>query len=154
MLPDRKAAAVRTDILAWYRRTHRDLPWRHTRDPYRILVSEVMLQQTQVDRVLPKFYEWLERYPTLADLAAAPRADVIRTWSGLGYNLRAVRLHEIARQAVEQYGGALPNTLEGLMALKGIGRYTAAAVMCFANGASEPVLDTNVRRVLGRIFRR
>ena len=151
-LPKEKANAVRHAILTWYRHAHRDLPWRHTRDPYRILVSEMMLQQTQVDRVLPKYQEWLERYPTLEALAAAPRAEVIRTWSGLGYNLRAVRLHEIARQAVERFGGALPDTLEGLLSLKGIGRYTAAAVMCFAGGAPEPVLDTNVRRVLGRIF--
>ncbi|CAA9302169.1 MAG: A/G-specific adenine glycosylase [uncultured Chloroflexi bacterium] len=151
-LPDQKAEAVRAAILEWYRRGHRDLPWRHTRDAYHVLVSEVMLQQTQVDRVLPKYLDWLERYPTLEALATAPRAEVIRAWSGLGYNLRAVRLHEIARQAVERYGGQLPETLEGLLSLKGIGRYTAAAVMCFARGAPEPVLDTNVRRVLGRIF--
>jgi A/G-specific adenine glycosylase len=151
-LPAEKRAAVHRAVLTWYRRSHRDLPWRHTRDPYAILVSEVMLQQTQVDRVLPKFREWMERYPTLAALAAAPRAAAIRAWSGLGYNLRAVRLHEIARQAVERFGGQLPEKLEGLLSLKGIGRYTAAAVMCFAHGAREPVLDTNVRRVLGRIF--
>jgi A/G-specific adenine glycosylase len=111
-----------------------------------------MLQQTQVDRVLPKFVEWMARYPTIASLAASPRADVIRMWSGLGYNLRAVRLHEIARQAVDRFEGALPDTLDSLLSLKGIGRYTAAAVMCFARGAPEPVLDTNVRRVLGRVF--
>ena len=147
-----KKRAVHGAVLTWYRRSHRDLPWRHTRDPYAILVSEVMLQQTQVERVLPKFREWMERYPTLALLAAAPRAEVIRVWSGLGYNLRAVRLHEIARQAVERFGGLLPDTLGCLLELKGVGRYTAAAVMCFAHGASEPVLDTNVRRVLGRVF--
>jgi len=151
-VPADKRRAVRHAVLTWYRRSHRDLPWRRTRDPYAILVSEVMLQQTQVERVLPKFLDWMERYPTLRSLAAAPRADVIRAWSGLGYNLRAVRLHEIARQAVERFGGVLPNTLDGLLGLKGIGRYTAAAVMCFAHGAAEPVLDTNVRRVLGRIF--
>ncbi|HEU5315229.1 MAG TPA: A/G-specific adenine glycosylase, partial [Chloroflexota bacterium] len=95
---------------------------------------------------------WMARYPTLSALAAAPRADVIRAWAGLGYNLRAVRLHEIARQAVERYGGQLPATPEDLLSLKGIGRYTAGAVMCFAHNAPEPVLDTNVRRVLGRIF--
>ena len=161
-LPPEKRAAVERAVLTWYRRSHRDLPWRHTRDPYAILVSEVMLQQTQVDRVIPKFLEWMGRYPTLAALAAAPRGDVIRAWSGLGYNLRAVRLHEIARQVVERFGRegergkrgsvSLPDTLEGLLSLKGIGRYTAAAVMCFARGAPEPVLDTNVRRVLGRIY--
>jgi A/G-specific adenine glycosylase len=151
-LPEAKTQAVRHAVLDWYRAGHRDLPWRHTRDPYAILVSELMLQQTQVDRVLPKYREFLERYPSLEALAAAGRDDVIRTWKGLGYNLRAVRLHEIARQAVASYGGRLPDTLAGLLALKGIGRYTAAAVACFAFGAAEPVMDTNVRRVLGRIF--
>jgi A/G-specific adenine glycosylase len=151
-LAPQKVRGVQAAVLDWYRREHRDLPWRRTRDPYAILVSEVMLQQTQVDRVLPKYAEFLERYPTLAALAAAPRADVIRTWAPLGYNLRAVRLHEIARQAVERCGGALPATRDGLLSLKGIGRYTAAAVACFAYGAAEAVLDTNVRRVLGRIF--
>src|SRR5688500_4315604 len=111
-----------------------------------------MLQQTQVERVLPKFAEWLEQFPTIESLAAAPRADVIRSWSGLGYNLRAVRLHEIARQVVESWAGKLPDTPEGLLSLKGIGRYTAGAVLCFAYGQPAPVLDTNVRRVLGRIF--
>ena len=151
-LPERKQRAVNDAVLAWYRRAHRDLPWRHTRDPYRILVSEVMLQQTQVERVLPKYAAWLEAYPTLEALAAAPRAEVIRSWSGLGYNLRAVRLHEIARQVVERFGGRIPVSAEDLLSLKGIGRYTAGAVLCFAFGQPAPVLDTNVRRVLGRIF--
>ncbi len=149
--PD-QVAGVQQGLLEWYRRERRDLPWRRTRDPYAILVSEVMLQQTQVDRVVPKYHEFLARFPTLAALAAAPRAEVIRAWAPLGYNLRAVRLHEIARQSVEQYGGVLPDTVEGLLALKGIGRYTAAAVACFAYGRAVAVLDTNVRRVLGRIF--
>ncbi|HEX2186677.1 MAG TPA: A/G-specific adenine glycosylase, partial [Chloroflexota bacterium] len=143
---------MRTAILDWYRRGHRDLPWRRTRDPYAILVSEIMLQQTQVDRVIPKYHQFLERYPTLEALAAAPRAEVIRTWAPLGYNLRAVRLHEIARQAVERYAGRLPDTVEGLLSLKGIGPYTAGAIACFAFGRAEAALDTNVRRVLGRIF--
>ncbi|MBI3971048.1 MAG: A/G-specific adenine glycosylase [Chloroflexi bacterium] len=151
-LPPSKTSSVQQAIIAWYRREGRDLPWRHTRDPYAILVSEIMLQQTQVDRVLPKYLEFLERYPTLESLAAAPRAEVIRNWAPLGYNLRAVRLHEIARQAVERFGGTLPGTVEALLTLKGIGRYTAAAVACFAYGQAEAVLDTNVRRVLGRIF--
>ena len=151
-LPERKRRAVNGAVLTWYRRAHRDLPWRHTRDPYRILVSEVMLQQTQVERVLPKYVEWLEAYPTLEALALAPRADVIRSWAGLGYNLRAVRLHEIARQVVDRFGGRVPDRLEELLSLKGIGRYTAGAVLCFAFGQPAPVLDTNVRRVLGRIF--
>ncbi len=111
----------------------------------------MMLQQTQVDRVLPKYHAFLERYPGFAALAAAPTAEVIRAWQGLGYNLRAVRLQRIARQVVEQHGGQLPDNVPGLLALDGIGRYTACAVACFAFERSEPVLDTNVRRVLGRI---
>jgi A/G-specific adenine glycosylase len=144
--------AVRGAILDWYRAGHRDLPWRRTRDPYAVLVSEIMLQQTQVDRVIPKFHQFLSLYPTLHALAAAPRAEVIRNWAPLGYNLRAVRLHEIARQAVEQYGGRLPDTLDGLLTLRGIGPYTAGAVACFAFGVPAAAMDTNVRRVLGRIF--
>ena len=144
-------SALHTAILDWYGREGRDLPWRRTHDPYAILVSEMMLQQTQVDRVLPKYHAFLGSYPTFAALAAAPTADVIRAWQGLGYNLRAVRLQRIATQAVERYGGTLPDTAEGLQALDGIGPYTAGAVACFAFGRAEPVLDTNVRRVLGRI---
>ncbi|HYM28518.1 MAG TPA: hypothetical protein VET66_10235, partial [Steroidobacteraceae bacterium] len=140
-------------MLAWYAAHGRDLPWRHTRDPYAILVSEVMLQQTQVDRVLPKYHEFLARFPTLGALAAAPAGDVIRTWAPLGYNVRAVRLHQIARQAVAEHGGVLPGTLEGLLALKGIGRYTAGAIACFAYGAPVATVDTNIRRVLWRVFR-
>ena len=144
---------LHTAILAWYHEQGRDLPWRRTHDPYAILVSEMMLQQTQVDRVLPKYAQWLATYPDFAALAAAPTADVIRAWQGLGYNLRAVRLQRIAIQVMEQHGGHLPGTVEGLLALDGIGPYTAAAVACFAFERAEPVLDTNVRRVLGRIAR-
>ncbi len=155
----RDAAGERRDtaqanLLAWYAgegRAH--LPWRHTRDPYAVLVSEVMLQQTQVDRVLPKYREFLDRFPTLQVLADAPASEVIKVWAGLGYNMRAVRLREIARQAVAQYGGALPATLDGLLALKGIGRYTAGAVACFAFGLPVATVDTNIRRVLWRAFR-
>ena len=139
-------------ILGWYRRQGRDLPWRHTRDPYAILVAETMLQQTQVDRVRPKWHAFLALFPTLAGLAAAPRAEVIRAWAGLGYNRRAVGLHEIARTVTERGDATLPSTIDGLRALKGIGPYTAGAIACFAFGLPEPILDTNVRRVLGRIF--
>ncbi|HKV84973.1 MAG TPA: A/G-specific adenine glycosylase [Ktedonobacterales bacterium] len=149
-----RRALIWERLLDWYSREGRaSLPWRHTRDPYAVLVSEVMLQQTQVDRVLPKYRAFLARFPTLAALAAAPRAEVIQAWAGLGYNSRAVRLHEIARQAVERYGGALPDTLDGLMALKGIGRYTAGAVACFAFGLPVATVDTNIRRTLWRLFR-
>jgi A/G-specific adenine glycosylase len=139
-------------LLEWYASSGRDLPWRRTRDPYAVLVSEMMLQQTQVERVIPKWHAWLEQFPTLADLARASRADAIRAWQGLGYNLRAVRLHDIACQVVVEFGSALPRTLDGLLRLKGIGRYTAGAVACFAYGLPVSMVDTNVRRVLGRVF--
>ena len=150
---ERRAFAWRA-LLAWYAADGRAaLPWRHTRDPYAVLVSEVMLQQTQVERVLPKYRAFLEQFPSLADLAAAPVAEVIRAWAGLGYNMRAVRLHEIACQAVERYGGTLPGSLDELLQLKGIGRYTAGAVACFAFGLPVATVDTNIRRVLWRVFR-
>jgi A/G-specific adenine glycosylase len=150
---ERRAQAWRA-LRAWYATEGRAaLPWRHTRDPYAILVSEVMLQQTQVERVLPKYRAFLEQFPTLRALAAAPVAEVIRAWAGLGYNMRAVRLHEIARQAVERYDGSLPGSLDELLRLKGIGRYTAGAVACFAFGLPVATVDTNIRRVLWRVFR-
>jgi A/G-specific adenine glycosylase len=118
-----------------------------------VLVAEVMLQQTQVERVIPKWHAWLARFPTFQHLAAASRADAVRAWQGLGYNLRAVRLHAIAQQVVEGYGGRLPDRVEELLALKGIGRYTAGAVACFAFEQPAAMVDTNVRRVVGRVFR-
>jgi A/G-specific adenine glycosylase len=143
---------VHTQLLDWYAAHARDLPWRRTRDPYAILVAEVMLQQTQVDRVIPKWHAWLAQFPTLADLARASRADAIRAWQGLGYNLRAVRLHAIACQCVAEFGGQLPASVEALLQLKGIGRYTAGAVACFAFEQPVAMVDTNVRRVLSRVF--
>ena len=110
----------------------RALPWRNTADPYRILVSEIMLQQTQVDRVIPKYEEFLQKYPTLEALANAPVDEVRQTWYPLGYNVRPLRLHSIAREAVEKYGGKIPDDPETLQSLKGIGRYTAGAVLSFA----------------------
>jgi A/G-specific adenine glycosylase len=117
-----------------------------------VLVSEIMLQQTQVERVIPKYREFLARYPTLAELAAADVDDVRRTWYPLGYNIRPVHLHGIAREAVARYGGRLPDEDGALRRLPGIGRYTAGAVLSFAFGQRAPILDTNVRRVLGRVF--
>jgi A/G-specific adenine glycosylase len=146
------AAAVHARLLDWYAAEQRDLPWRHTRDPYAVLVSEVMLQQTQVDRVIPKWHTWLARFPTLADLASASRADAIRAWQGLGYNLRAVRLHTLATHVMTDFGGELPRTVDGLRQLKGIGSYTAGAVACFAFEQPVAMVDTNVRRVLSRVF--
>ena len=142
----------RRRLLDWYGRNGRDLPWRQTRDPYRILVSEVMLQQTQVDRVLPKYHEWLEKYPTLEALATAPEADVTQTWRPLGYNIRPRRLHAIARESIERYGGELPADEATLRSFKGIGAYTAGAVLSFAFGQRAAILDTNVARVLFRVF--
>jgi A/G-specific adenine glycosylase len=142
----------RRRLLAWYRRNGRDLPWRRTSDPYHILVSEVMLQQTQVDRVLPKYHEWLEKYPSLQALAEAPERDVAEAWRPLGYNIRPRRLHAIARESVARYGGELPGDEETLLSFKGIGEYTAGAVMSFAFGKRAAILDTNVARVLFRVF--
>ena len=138
-------------ILAWYSQNgRRGLPWRHTRDPYAILVSEVMLQQTQVARVLQRYGEWLERWPTYADLAAAPLADVIEAWAGMGYNRRAVSLHRCACALVEL--GEFPRSQAELRALPGIGPYTAAAIACFAFGAQVAAPDTNANRVLERVL--
>ena len=142
----------RRRLLAWYREHGRDLPWRTTRDPYRVLVSEVMLQQTQVDRVVPKYYEWLERYPTFDALAAARVDDVVKTWYPLGYNIRPRRLQSIAREAVTHHGGTLPDDEAALLSFKGIGAYTAGAVRSFAFGKRAAILDTNVARVLSRVF--
>ena len=142
----------RRRLLAWYRANGRDLPWRRTDDPYHILVSEVMLQQTQVDRVLPKYHEWLDRYPSLAALASADEDEVARTWRPLGYNIRPRRLHAIARESVTRYGGELPSDAETLLSFKGIGEYTAGAIRSFAFGQRAAILDTNVARVLFRVF--
>jgi A/G-specific adenine glycosylase len=128
-------------LLAWFDRHGRDLPWRRTNDPYAVLVSEVMLQQTQVERVVPRYVDWLERWPSAAALAAAPLADVIRAWQGLGYNRRAVNLHRAA-QHVAAHGWP-----DDLTELPGVGRYTADAVARFAFGAPVVPFDTNVRRV-------
>src|ERR1051325_5697035 len=142
----------RRALLAWYRVNGRDLPWRKTDDPYHILVSEVMLQQTQVDRVVPKYEEWLTRYPSLTALAAADEEDVTATWRPLGYNVRPRRLHAIARESVERYGGRLPSDAETLLSFTGIGAYTAGAIRSFAFGERAAILDTNVARVLFRVF--
>jgi A/G-specific adenine glycosylase len=142
----------RRRLLEWYRRNGRDLPWRRTSDPYHILVSEVMLQQTQVDRVLPKYHEWLAKYPSLEALATADETAVAETWRPLGYNIRPRRLQSIARESVARYGGALPSDEATLLSFKGIGAYTAGAVMSFAFGQRAAILDTNVARVLFRVF--
>ncbi len=139
-------------LLFWFAEYRRDLPWRHTADPYHILVSEMMLQQTQVERVTPKYAEWLEKFPTLEALAEADVEEAKAAWKGLGYNVRPERLHSIARETVAGYGGELPRAPEALQQFKGIGRYTAGAIASFAYGQDAPILDTNVRRLLFRVF--
>jgi len=148
--PDRRR--FRQRLLTWYRRHGRDLPWRETSDPYHILVSEVMLQQTQVDRVLPKYAEWLDKYPSMHVLATAPDDEVAKTWYPLGYNIRPRRLQSIARESVEKYGGQLPSDEATLLSFKGIGAYTAGAIRSFAFRERAAILDTNVARVLFRVF--
>src|SRR5688500_13533261 len=142
----------RRALLTWYGVHGRDLPWRKTADPYHILVSEIMLQQTQVDRVLPKYAEWLQKYPSFEALASARIKDVTTTWRPLGYNVRPRRLHAIAREAVERYDGQLPSDEATLLSFKGIGAYTAGAIRSFAFGQRAAILDTNVARVLFRVF--
>ncbi|HTM68333.1 MAG TPA: A/G-specific adenine glycosylase [Candidatus Binatia bacterium] len=143
-------AALRRQVLRWFAGHGRDLPWRRTRDPWRVLVSEVMLQQTQVDRVVPKYEEFVRRWPDPASLAAAPLGDVLAAWSGLGYNRRAARLREAAAAVVSRHAGRMPRSVEELEALPGVGRYTARAVSSFAYGADVTLWDTNVRRIVLR----
>jgi len=138
-------------LLAWYKRNGRDLPWRDTRNPYAILVSEVMLQQTQVSRVLEYYPRFMTRFPTIAALARARPKAVMEQWKGLGYYARARNLHRLAKQVAET-GNEIPDDPEELRTLPGVGRYTAGAVACFAYEKPVPAVDTNVRRVLGRVF--
>ena len=137
-------------VLGWYASQRRDLPWRDVDDPYAVLVSEIMLQQTQVSRVVPLFEAFVGRWPTVAALASAPLAEVLRAWKGLGYNRRAVALHRAAQAIVERHGGVVPSDLDELRALPGIGDYTARAVLAFAFGRDVAPVDTNVRRVVQR----
>lgn len=138
-------------LLGWFGDRGRDLPWRRTRDPWAVLVSELMLQQTQVARVVPRFEAFLERWPDPATLAASPVGDLVAFWVGLGYNRRAVNLHRAATEVVRHHDGRLPTDLSGLLSLPGIGPYTARAVLAFAYEADGVgVLDTNVARILAR----
>jgi A/G-specific adenine glycosylase len=142
----------RRRLLAWYDRSARDLPWRRTRDPYQVLVSEVMLQQTQVTRVQEYYPQFLERFPNVASLAAAPARAVREAWDGLGYYARARNLHALAKQVTRRHNGMLPDTPEELIELPGVGRYTAGAVASFAYERAVPAVDTNVSRVIRRVF--
>lgn len=141
-------------VLAWFAMTGRDLPWRHTRDPWAVLVAETMLQQTQVTRVAERWLRFLDRFPTPAAFAAEPVAVAIEEWAGLGYNRRAVALHRAARAVVDDHGGMVPDSLSALLALPGIGPYTARAVLVFAFEQDEAVLDTNVARIAARVLGR
>jgi A/G-specific adenine glycosylase len=147
-----RAWAFRRRLLAWYSRHRRELPWRGVRNPYAVLVSEIMLQQTQVSRVVDFYGRFLARYPTLEDLAAAPADAVRESWDGLGYYARARNLHAAARRVVADLGGKLPRDPADLRRLPGVGRYTAGAVASFAFGARVAAVDTNAARVLGRVF--
>lgn len=138
-------------LLAWFEDRQRDLPWRRTRDPWRVLVAELMLQQTQVARVVPRWEDFLDRWPTPEDCADAPLADIVTAWAGLGYNRRAVNLHRCATVVRDDHDGVLPDDLPGLLALPGIGPYTARAVLAFAHERDGVgVVDTNAARVLAR----
>jgi len=149
---ERKKRNIRSAVLKWYRSHERELPWRHEHNPYRILISEIMLQQTQVSRVLEQYPRFLKRFPTLGHLARARTSSVIRAWKGMGYNRRALRLQQLAQRVVAESDGALPRSVDALMLLPGIGRYTAHAVACLAFGCQVPVVDTNISRILRRLF--
>jgi A/G-specific adenine glycosylase len=152
VLVTRNAAIVRS-LMTWYERNGRtQLPWRLRRDPYYTLVSEFMLQQTQVDRVVALFAAFVRRFPNFSALAAASTADVVRAWKGLGYNTRAIRLKAVADAVVASHGGRMPDDLHALRALPGIGAYTAAAIRAFGLNVDDAPVDTNVRRVVHRLF--
>lgn len=141
---------LQRDLLAWGEAVRRDLPWRRTRDPWSVLVSELMLQQTQVSRVVPRWQAFLDDFPTPEACAAAPVGDVVRAWSGLGYNRRAVNLHRAATAVVEHHAGRLPADLDALLALPGVGPYTARAVLVFAHERDIGLVDTNAGRFVAR----
>lgn len=148
-----KRKVFQRELLRWYAVAGRTLPWRQTHDPYAIVVSEVMLQQTQVSRGLPKFIAWMKQFPTLEVLAQAPLSEVLAAWQGLGYNRRAKYLWLLAQTVVKEYGGIFPQTKEEILELPGVGPHTAGAIMSFAFGQTEPIYDTNALRVVGRVFK-
>jgi len=152
MLRGRQLTAFQKSLLGWFRQYQRDLPWRRTKDPYRVWLSEIMLQQTRVATVIPYYERFLERFPDVHALAAAPPEEVLRLWSGLGYYSRARNLQRAAQEIVAKHGGIFPRDENDALALPGIGSYTAAAILSIAYGAKHAVLDGNVARVLARIF--
>lgn len=147
-LTKKQITAFQEKILTWYVEHQRDLPWRKSRDPYRILVSEIMLQQTQVSRVIPKYDAWFVAFPMIERLAEAPVSEVLRHWSGLGYNRRALFLQKTAQAIVREHNGVWPQSVDGLKSLPGIGPYTSGAVACFAFNQQVAVVDTNIRKVI------
>jgi A/G-specific adenine glycosylase len=149
--PTRDLARLRRALLAWYEANGRELPWRQARDPYRVWVSEIMLQQTRVGAVLPRYERFLKKFPSVETLAAAKESWVLAEWSGLGYYRRARNLHAAAKTVARKYGGVFPGTAQLWSELPGVGRYTAAAISSIAGGEAVAVLDGNVRRVLGRL---
>lgn len=146
------SSTLADQILVWYAHNARQLPWRNRRDPYAVWVSEIMLQQTRVETVIPYFGRWMARFPNIQSLAAAPLQEVLALWEGLGYYSRARNLHMAARLVVDQHDGKIPAEPKALRQLPGIGRYTAAAIASIAFGLDEPALDGNIRRVLARVF--
>src|SRR6201984_884329 len=151
MTESRDLAEIRKRLLGWFGKYRRELPWRLNKDPYRIWLSEIMLQQTRVAAVIPYYERFLDRFPDIRALAEAPEEEVLRLWSGLGYYSRARNLQRAARQIVAKHGGQFPRTLDEALALPGIGSYTAAAILSIAFGAKHAVLDGNVARVLARL---
>jgi len=143
---------MQTALLDWFESARRPMPWRETRDPYRIWVSEIMLQQTQVKTVIPYYERWVRAFPTVEKLARARENTVLKRWEGLGYYSRARNLHKAAKQIVREHAGRVPDTMEDILSLPGVGRYTAGAVLSIAYGQPVPVLDGNVKRVVSRLF--
>jgi len=143
---------IRNNLVAWFRAGHRPMPWRDTRDPYAIWVSEIMLQQTRVDTVIPYYHRWMQRFPTLVSLASADLQDVLQLWQGLGYYSRARNLHAGAQAVVERFQGVMPSSVDALLSLPGVGRYTAGAIASSAWNLPVPLLDGNVMRILTRLF--
>src|SRR6267378_606425 len=152
MISPKNVRAFRRSLLHWYHRHGRDLPWRATRDPYAILVSELMLQQTQVATVIPYYNAWLRRFPEFSSLADASEGDVLHAWQGLGYYVRARNLHATARAVMDRHRGSFPRSIEQMQQLPGIGKYTAHAVASFAFDRSVPIVESNTARVLTRLF--
>lgn len=151
-IDSKRAELIRNKLLFWYEKNKRDLPWRRERDPYKIWVSEVMLQQTRVDTVIPYYNRFMERFPTLKDLASASEEEVIKAWEGLGYYSRARNLHAAVREVAASYGGKVPDDREVMSSLKGVGSYTAGAVLSIAYNRRVPAVDGNVMRVFSRLF--